>query len=200
MALTRSMLKGMSLTEEQISAIMDGHIATVDGLKEERDGYKANAEKLKEVTAELNKLKSEGGDWQTKYDELQAEYDKFKKAQEEKASKEAKVSAYKELLKEAGVSEKRLESVLKVTDLQAVALDKEGKIKDADKLTESIKTEWADFITNAEKKGVDTPTPVKKDGGGTGKTRDEILAIKDGSARRSEMMANSHLFPELGSN
>ena len=44
-------------------------------------------------------------------------------------------------------------------------------------------------------------TAVKLQGGrpsGTsGKTRDEIMAIKDGNTRRAEMLANAHLFPEL---
>ena len=44
-------------------------------------------------------------------------------------------------------------------------------------------------------------TAVKLAGGrptGTsGKTRDEIMAIKDGTTRRAEMLANAHLFPEL---
>lgn len=45
-------------------------------------------------------------------------------------------------------------------------------------------------------------TAVKLAGGrptGTGKysSREEIMAIKDGQVRRAEMLANSHLFPEL---
>ena len=44
-------------------------------------------------------------------------------------------------------------------------------------------------------------TAVKLAGGrpsGTsGKTRDEIMSIKDGNTRRAEMLANAHLFPEL---
>ena len=44
-------------------------------------------------------------------------------------------------------------------------------------------------------------TAVKLAGGrpsGTsGKTREEIMSIKDGNARRTEMLANAHLFPEL---
>ena len=48
------------------------------------------------------------------------------------------------------------------------------------------------------RKGV---TAVKLQGGrpaGTSsKTRDEIMAIKDGNTRRAEMLANAHLFPEL---
>lgn len=33
--------------------------------------------------------------------------------------------------------------------------------------------------------------------GTSGKTRDEIMAIKDGATRRAEMVANAHLFPEM---
>ena len=45
-------------------------------------------------------------------------------------------------------------------------------------------------------------TAVKLQGGrptGTGKysSREEIMAIKDGATRRAEMVANSHLFPEM---
>lgn len=47
-------------------------------------------------------------------------------------------------------------------------------------------------------------TAVKLQGGrpnGTnGKTREEIMAIRDGNTRRAEMLANAHLFPELNNN
>ena len=37
MALTRSFLKGMSLTDEQVSAIIDAHAESIDALKQHRD-------------------------------------------------------------------------------------------------------------------------------------------------------------------
>ena len=43
-------------------------------------------------------------------------------------------------------------------------LDENGKIKDNDKLTESIKTEWADFITVEGTKGANVSTPPAKGG------------------------------------
>ena len=46
MALTRKLLKGMGLTEEQVETIIDAHTETVDGIKKERDTYKADALKL----------------------------------------------------------------------------------------------------------------------------------------------------------
>ena len=52
-----------------------------------------------------------------------------------------------------------------------------------------------------DKNAFEGVTAVKLAGGrpqGTsGKTRDEIMAIKDGNTRRAEMLANAHLFPEL---
>ena len=52
-----------------------------------------------------------------------------------------------------------------------------------------------------DKNAFEGVTAVKLAGGrpsGTsGKTREEIMAIKDGNTRRAEMLANAHLFPEL---
>lgn len=56
-------------------------------------------------------------------------------------------------------------------------------------------------LTKDDKNAFEGVTAVKLAGGrpsGTsGKTRDEIMAIKDGNTRRAEMLANAHLFPEL---
>ena len=44
MALTREFLKGMSLTEEQVSAIIGEHVSTTDAMKKQIDKYKADSE------------------------------------------------------------------------------------------------------------------------------------------------------------
>ena len=72
MALTRSMLKGMNLTEEQVGAIIDAHKETVDALKEQRDNYKADAEKLADVQKELDDIKN-GEDYEAKYKAMEKE-------------------------------------------------------------------------------------------------------------------------------
>ena len=41
MALTRKLLKGMGLTEEQMDTIIEAHTDTVDGLKSDLARYKA---------------------------------------------------------------------------------------------------------------------------------------------------------------
>lgn len=145
-----------------IESIMGGHIASIDALREERDGYKADAEKLPDVQKELDELKKtaeSGNDYKTKYDNLKKEFDTYKSDQNAKAEKAAKDKAYRSMLKEIGVSEKRFDSIMKVTDLSEIKLDKDGKIEGLDKLKESTKTEWADFITTNGEKGADTPNP-----------------------------------------
>lgn len=180
MALTRKMLAAMEITEEKISEIMNAHLATVDEIKEERDVLKSEAAGLKsvqkqldEANAELEKFRS--GDWQAKYeklkedhDKLKGEYDAFKTDTEAKAVKAKKESAFKQLLVDAGISDKRIASVMKVSGeaVDGIAFDDDGNIKDADKLTESVKTEWADFIVTKREEGAGVPNPPANDGDG----------------------------------
>ena len=142
MALTRKLLKGMGLTEEQMDTIIEAHTDTVDGLKTDLARYKEDAEKLPGVQAELENLKAKGDDgWKDKHDKIKKEFDDYKREQMQKETKSAKESAYRELLKSAGISEQRIDAVLKVTDLTSVELE-DGKIKNADELRKSIKEEW----------------------------------------------------------
>lgn len=196
MALTRKSLKAMGLTDEQVDSIIEMHTETVDGLK----AYKADAEKLPGVQAELDDLKKQVAEnkddgWKDKHDAVKKEFDDYKAAQTAKDTKAAKETAYRALLKEAGVNEKRIDAVLRVTDLDKIELE-DGKIKGADEVKNSIKTEWAEFIAVPGQAGADMAKPPA--GGGNtvpgGKTKDEILAIKDGAARRQAMLENPTLF------
>ena len=171
MALTRRMLKAMGISDEQVDEIIAAHTETVDALKEQRDAYKADAEKLADVQKQLDKatadLEAAGKDaYKVKYEALKEEYEGYKTEQTKKESHAAKEKAYRALLQEAGVSEKRLESVLRVSDVDSVELDDKGAIKGADKLTESIKSEWADFITTTETRGASTSNPPANNNGG----------------------------------
>lgn len=196
MALTRKLLKGMGLTEEQMDTIMDtiieAHTDTVDGLKNDLARYKADAEKLPGVQAELENLKAKGDDgWKDKHDKVKKEFEDYKREQMQKETKSAKESAYRKLLKSAGISEKRIDSVLKVTDLSTVELE-DGKIKNADDLKKSIKEEWADFVVTTKQKGADTQAPPANNGGAM--SRDDIFKIRDASERQAAIAANLNLF------
>jgi hypothetical protein len=182
MAFTRKMLKAMGIDEDKIEQIIEAHAETVDALKDERDNYKADAEKLAEVQKELTKAKetlAKHGEGEvvakSESDKVKKEFDDYKNAQTEKETRQAKERAVRELFKAVGISEKRLDAVMKVTNLDGYEIDKDGKIKDAEKHTESAKTEWAEFIETTTTKGARTATPPATSGG-TKMTKAEIYA------------------------
>ena len=202
MALTRRMLKAMGISDEQVDEIIAAHTETVDALKEQRDAYKADAEALPEVQKQLEKAQAdlEAGkkdSWKVKYEAIKEEFEGFKTEQTKKESHAAKEKAYRALLQEAGVSEKRLESVLKVSDVDSVELDEKGAIKGADKITESIKSEWADFITTTETRGASTSNPPANNNGGA-MTKADIYKKDDhgryvlSAAERQQALIENH--------
>lgn len=166
MALTRKALKAMGLTDEQIESVVEMHTETVDGLKAEVAKYKPDAEKLADVQAELDELKAKGdGGYKEKFEKEHEAFENYKNEQTAKETRNAKEKAYRELLKSLNVSEKRIDTIIKVTDLNAIELDGE-KVKDAEAHSESIKTEWADFIVNTENGGADIHNPPRNEDGG----------------------------------
>ena len=176
MAVTRKFLEGMGLTEAQVSAIIDEHTNTVNGLKEARDGYKADAEKLVSVQAELDQLKAEkGDDWKDKYNTLKQTFDDFKAETANREKTEKVKAAYSQLLKSANVDEKRIDAILKITDLSELTLDDAGKFANENELSEKIKSEWGAFIQTTGTKGTQVETPPDNHGGAT-MTKADIYA------------------------
>ena len=194
MALTRKMLKAMGIEEEKIDQIIEAHTETVDSFKEKVNDYKDKAEKYDDVKKELDEIKDGDNDWQKKYEKEHSDFEAYKNDVTAKETKRTKEHAVREFLKGAGVSEKRLDAVLKVTNLDDFELDKDGKIKDADKHTETVKTEWADFIETTSTQGANTANPPANTGKGTTKTKEEIMAIKDTATRQAEIAKNPSLF------
>lgn len=177
MALTRDMLKGLDLTEEQIGKIIDGHTDTVQALKKERDEWKEKAKDAETYKKERDDLKktvdAAKGDTDWK-----AEYDKLKAATEAKETASKVKAAYRQLLKDAKLDDDMLDTVMDATRFDDMKLDKDGKtLKDADKLTEGITSKWAKFIVT---EGAKTP-PVKTppDGKPAAMTRADIYAKDD---------------------
>lgn len=199
MALTRKFLTALGIDEAKVDEIITAHTEVTDALKAERDKFKADAGKYAAAQAELDSIKAQaakdGGKnpYQVKYEALKEEYDKYKADTETKATKAKKESAYRKLLKDAGVTEKRLDAVLRVSDFDGIEFDTDGKIKDADKLTESIKKEWADFIPQTSQTGAPSQNPPSTTTGKT-MTKDEIMKITDTAARQKAIAENHELF------
>ena len=249
MSLTRRMLKEMSLADDQIEAIIEGHTEVVNSLKDERDKLKDSIAELKEevssaqeekgklneragklheengklksdleqakadtekLNAEIAKLKTETeklatveeetktlkgklSESEQKYSNLEKEIEDYKSKQSEAEALAVKENAYKEMLKEAGVSKKRIDSVIRVTNFDDVEVDENGKLKNKDKIVETVKSEWADFIETRRVDGADTKTPPANSGNGK-LTKNDILKIADTTERQKAIAENHELF------
>lgn len=170
MAITRKLLKGMGLTEEQQDTIIEAHTDTVNGLKADIDRYKADAEKLPVVQKELDDLKGKGDDgYKEKYESEHKAFEDYKKTVDAEKTTAAKEKAVEAVLKKIGVSEKRLQSVAKLAKadglLDALELNDDGAVKEADKLEKNLKDSYSEYITTTSTKGADTPTPPANSGG-----------------------------------
>ena len=195
MSLTRKMLKAMGIEEEKIDQIIEAHSETVDSLKADRDSYKEDAEKLKDVQKELDDLKAKGDDgWKEKHDALKAEFDQYKNDVQAKETKAAKEAAYRAILKDANLSEKGIEKAIKYADWDKIELDADGKLKGANDHIKAVRDEWAEYVTTTTPTGARTSTPPANNGGKTGKTKEEIMAIRDPAVRQAEIAKNPEAF------
>lgn len=194
MALTRKFLKSMGLTEEQVDSIIDVHLEVKNGLEEQIKTYKADAEKLPGVQKELDDLKKgDGNDYKAMYDAEKAAHDKTRNDYAAKETAAKVRDAYRELLKEAGVADKYLNTALKATDMTQMKIGEDGKLEGADELTKSAKTEWADFIPTTTTNGANVQNPPTNTGGKYS-SKEEIMKIKDTSERQAAIASNLELF------
>lgn len=189
MALTKAQLKeilsaaGVSTenVESAVAKIMDGHLMSVNALREERDTYKADAERLPAVQKELDELKKSGSpdDWKKKFDDEHAAFEDFKAKISGEQERAKKVELYRKLLSDSKVDEKRLDAIIKVTDLDKLKVSKDGKLEGEEDLVKSIKDEWSSFIIEKKQKGANTDNPPENNGGGNGNgSRARELAAK----------------------
>jgi len=164
MALTRAMLKGMNLTEEQVSAIIDAHTETVDGLKEQLKQFKTDAEKLPEVQRELEKAQKDlekSGDAA----KIQKDFDDYKAEVQAKETRVKKEAALRKVAKDAGLTDAGIAKAVKYSDYTAIELDDKDEIKEPKNLIKSLREEWPEHLVKENTKGADTPTPPGGNGG-----------------------------------
>lgn len=167
MALTRKFLSALGIDADKIDEILTAHLDTVNEIKAERDTYKADAEKLPGVQAELEAEKGKKS-YKAEYEALKTEHDQYKATVEAEKAADAKKAAYRKLLVESGIPEKRLDTVLRLADLEKITLAADGTVDKAEDVKKGITEEWKDIIPEVNEKGADTPTPPGGTGGGTG--------------------------------
>ena len=193
MALTRKLLKGMGLTDEQVDTIIEAHTDTVDGLKADVTRYKADAEKLPGVQKQLDDLKAAGdGGYKEKYEKEHSAFEAFKTditAKESKAAKERAVRAYFESKNITGAN---LDLAMRGCGEEMSALELDGeKIKDTKSLDALVDGTYKSLVS---KPAVRLDMGARLNEGGKPMTKDEIMKITDRTERRASIAANMDLF------
>lgn len=196
MALTRKLLKGMGLTDEQVDTIIEAHTDTVDGLKSDISKYKADAEKLPTVQKELDDLKAKGDDgWKDKHDKVKKDFDDYKTGVESEKSKAAKEKAARAYFEGKNIIGKSLELAMRASAAEIAGLELDGeKIKDTAALDGLVAGDLAALVGSTGVRGSNTANPPANSGGGSRKTKEEIMAIKDPAVRQAEIAKNPEVF------
>jgi uncharacterized protein with GYD domain len=192
MALTRKSLKAMGLTDEQVDSIVEMHTETVDGLKD-------RIAKAEEKVADYDKIKKDlddmkgGKDYKSEYAKLESEFKAYKKDIADKETAAAKTKAVRAYFESKGIKGANLEIAMRGAkdEISAVELDGD-KIKDEKPLESLVNGDFKALIVSTSTQGAASVNPPAN--GGTKRTKEEIMAIKDAGERQRAIAQNLELF------
>ena len=199
MSISRRFLKGIGIEDDKVEAIIEAHTEVTSRMQAEIDSLKAlkeDAEKLPKVQKELDEATKKIADYEDikgKYETEKQAFADFKKEVEEKETLSKVKDAYKALLKEQNIDEKRFDAILRLTDFTNLKLNEKGKFDNESEIKKTIEGEWSEYKKTTEDRGAKPETPPA----GTGakaKTVDEILAIKNPTERQNAIAENPGLF------
>lgn len=160
--------------DDATKRVVEGHVTSINALREERDSYKSDLEKannslktLADVQKELDELKKKStDDWKKKFDDEHLAFENYKANVASEKLKAEKRELYKKLLTDLNVESTRIDAILKVTDIEKFEVDEEGKFKDEDTLKKNAENEWSGFILSGSRKGADVGNPPANEGNG----------------------------------
>lgn len=188
MAFTREYIRKLAkeceveLPKDFINGLIDAHI-------EARDAYAEEQAKKNPETKPTNVKDSE------EYKKLEKEFNDYKGEVEKKNARATKEQAVRAYFENKGIKGKNLDIAIRGSrsEIDGVELDGD-KIKDATALDALISGDFSGLVSKTNRTGAKTETPPANSGGGTAKTKAEIMAIKDPIVRQQEIANNPELF------
>lgn len=166
MPFTRSFLKSIGLNDDQIASTMEEHTSVTDELKRQRDAYKADAEKLPTVQQELDALKN-GEDFKAKYETEHQAFEDYKQQVTKDAQTQKVKAAYAKLLADESINDKLIDDLVRIADIDALKLDKDGNLENIDALKTTINDKYSAYKVKTEQRTYKPETPPGVDNGGT---------------------------------
>lgn len=196
MALTRKALKAMGLSDEQVDSIIEMHTETVDVLKQ----YKSDAEQLPEVQRKLREaeeaLRNVGNDgYKEKYEAEHKAFEDYKTEIANKDAKAAKETAVRAYFESKNIKGANLNIAMRSSAAEIAAVELEnGNIKDTSALDSLIAGDYAGLVSNTNTPVVRVDMNARLNNKDKPVSKEDILGIKDGAARRQAMLENPSLF------
>jgi hypothetical protein len=178
-SLTRKFLEALGIEDKVQDQIIERHNEVLNDIKAERDKYKEDAEGKDEIQKQLDELKKKQSEKEGDPSELEkvkkeladktAEFEKFKNDIDAKETKAKKETAYRKLLAEAGIGEKYMDIIVKASqnEIDSIAFDREGNVKDSDKITAGMKESLSNFVVTKQQVGAQVQNPPSGNGGGS---------------------------------
>lgn len=189
----------MALERKTLRAILEDEATDTSGklkkildvLHEETDALQ---NQLDEKDADIAKAEKERDAANSGKQTAEQALTDYKTQQTKKEARAAKESKFREQLKAAGVLEKYFDRIVRLSgeDIDKMELDSKGNVKNADKLAESLKTDWSDYVGSTSTKGAPVDNPPANTG--SKMTKEQIFAIKDAGERQAAIAANADLF------
>lgn len=167
MALKRENLKAMGLSDEQITAIIEMHTETVDGLKDKIKKAEDRAKDYDEIKKERDDLKAKSGDdYKKKYEEEHKAFSDYKKDQEAKATAAVRDKAVEAYFEGRSITGENLKLAMRAAREEINALSMDGdKIKDTASLDNLVANELKGLVVKTSQRGTPAATPPKNSGG-----------------------------------
>lgn len=162
MALTREFIRKLAkesdveLPKEFIDGVITEHTAARDAYAEEQ---------VKDALAKQPNAKAENVKDSEEYKALDKAFKDYKAEVAAKETKAAKEAAYRNILKDANLSEKGIEKAIKYAEWDKIELETDGKLKGASDHIKAVKEEWAEYVTTTTTTGAKTTTPPANNGG-----------------------------------
>jgi len=192
MAFTRATIRnlakesGVELPKELEDALVSEHLTARNAYADEQ--VKAELEKQPAEKA-VNVKDSE------EYKTLEKSFNDYKAEIANKQAKEAKEKAVRAFYESKGITGKNLEIAMRGSRAEIDGIELDGdKIKDNSALEALVKGDFSGLVATTTTKGANTANPPANNGGKTGKTKEEIMAIRDPAVRQAEIAKNPEAF------
>lgn len=144
-----------------VSKIMDGHVSSINALREDVTKYKADADKLPDIQKELDGYKAKDGEgWEQKAKDFEKKYNDLVSDNTAKATQAAKEKAVRAFYQSKNITGDNLEIAMLSSGEAMKGLEMDGeKIKDTAALDALVGGTLAKLVTTTKVTGANTETP-----------------------------------------